>query len=245
MGMDSTAYAAEAAIEADHWWFVGRRLLFSELIRGFELALDAEILDVGTSTGTNLRLLRDLGFARITGVDQSPDAVRFCAEKGLGTVQLGDIRALQLPDRHFDLVLATDVIEHVDDDLAALRELRRVLRPGGYLLLTVPAFHLLWGLQDEVSHHERRYRLRKLLKLLHIADLSPRQYFYFNYLLFLPILAARRVMRTLKIRIASENEINAGWLNRVLITLFRFDVEDAPRLHPPFGVSARVVDTRA
>jgi SAM-dependent methyltransferase len=242
--MDLAAFAAEAAIEADHWWFVGRRALFSALIKGFGLSQDAEILDVGTSTGTNLRLLRDLGFARITGVDHSPEAVRFCAEKGLGVVQLGDIRELELPERRFDLVLATDVIEHVDDDLAALRELRRVLRPGGYLLLTVPAFHLLWGLQDHVSHHKRRYRLGKLLELLRTADLSPRQYFYFNYLLFLPILAARRLMRSCKIKIASEGEINTRWLNRVLIAVFRFDVETAPRLRPPFGVSALVVATR-
>ena len=242
--MDSAAYAIEAAIEADHWWFVGRRLLFSDLIKGFGLPRDAEILDVGTSTGTNLRLLRDLGFGRITGVDQSPDAVRFCAEKGLGAVQLGDICALQLPERRFDLVLATDVIEHVNDDLAALRELRRVLRPGGYLLLTVPAFHLLWGLQDDVGHHKRRYRLHRLLKMLPVADLSPRRYFYFNYLLFLPILTARRLMRRLKIRVASENEINTGWFNQTLTRVFRFDVRTAPWLRPPIGVSALVVATR-
>ena len=95
------------------------------------------------------------------------------------------------------------MIEHVNDDLAALRELRRVLRPGGYVLLTVPEFHLLWGLQDDVVHHKRRYRLHRLLKMLPVADLSPRRYFYFNYLLFLPILAARRLMRRLKIRVAS------------------------------------------
>jgi SAM-dependent methyltransferase len=242
--MDSAAYATEAVIEAAHWWFVGRRLLFSELIKGFGLPRDAEILDVGTGTGSNLQMLRDLGFARITGVDQSPEAIRFCAEKGLGAVNLGDIRDLQLPDRRFDLVLATDIIEHVDDDLGALRELGRVLRPGGYLLLTVPTFHLLWGLQDEISHHKRRYRLRKLLKMLRIADLSPQRYFYFNYMLFLPILAARRLMRRLKVRVASENEINTGWLNRALITVFRFDVKTAPWLRPPFGVSALVVATR-
>ena len=81
-------------------------------------------------------------------------------------------------------------------------------------LFTVPAFHLLWGLQDEVSHHRRRYRLRRLLKTLRVAELSARQHFYFNYLLFLPILATRRLMRILKIRIDSEGEIKAGWLNR-------------------------------
>ena len=154
------------------------------------------------------------------------------------------IFALQLPERRFDLVLATDVIEHVNDDLAALRELRRVLRPGGYVLLTVPEFHLLWGLQDDVVHHKRRYRLHRLLKMLPVADLSPRRYFYFNYLLFLPILAARRLMRRLKIRVASENEINTGWFNRALTRVFRFDVRTAPWLRPPMGVSALVVATR-
>jgi SAM-dependent methyltransferase len=214
--MDSTAYTAEAAIEPDHWWFVGRRLLFADLIKGFDLPLGAEILDVGTGTGTNLRLLRDLGFAHTTGVDRSPEAIRFCADKGLG----------------------------IDDDLAALRELRRVMRPGGYLLLTVPAFRLLWGLQDEVSHHKRRYTLRKLLKTLRIAELSPGEHFYFNYLLFLPILVARRLMRILKLRIVSEGEVNTEWLNRMLMSVFRFDVKTAPLLRPPIGVSALVVAMR-
>jgi SAM-dependent methyltransferase len=242
--MDTAAYAAEAAIEADHWWFAGRRLLFSDLIKRFGLAPNAEILDVGTSTGSNLRLLRDLGFDHVIGIDQSPEAIRFCAEKGLGLVRRGDIRALEFPDRRFDLVLATDIIEHVDDDLGALRELRRVLKPGGYLLLTVPAFRLLWGVQDEVSHHKRRYSLRNLLSTLRVAELSPREHFYFNYLLFPLILAARRLMRIFRIRVESEGKINARWLNRVLRAVFQFDVRTAPLIRPPIGVSALVVTTR-
>jgi hypothetical protein len=112
------------------------------------------------------------------------------------------------------------------------------------LLLTVPAFHPLGGLQDDVSHHKRRYRLHRLLKVLPVADLSPRRYFCFNYLLFLPILAARRLMRRLKIRVASENEINIGWFNRAPTTVFRFDVRTAPWLRPPIGFSSLVIATR-
>ncbi len=149
--MEVATYAAEATIEANHWWFVGRRLLFSRIVQGFDLPDSAKILDVGTGTGANLRMLRDLGFDQVTGVDQSPEAIRFCAEKGLGKVQPGNACALPFPDRQFDLVLATDVIEHVDDDLAALREIRRVAKPGGHLLLTVPTFPILWGLQDDVK----------------------------------------------------------------------------------------------
>jgi SAM-dependent methyltransferase len=242
--MDIATYAAEAAIEADHWWYVGRRLLFSDIIKAFGLTESAEILDVGTSAGTNLRMLRDLGFARIIGVDQSPEAIRFCAEKGLGKVQLGDVCALPFGDRRFDLVLATDIIEHVEDDLSALRELRRVLKPGRHLLLTVPAFRLLWGLEDDVSHHQRRYRLPELLEKLDRADLSPVQHFYFNYLLFLPILATRYLMRIINLRVATEGELNTEWLNRMLTLLFRLDVRTAARLRPPVGVSALVVATR-
>jgi len=178
--MDVAAYAVEAAVEQNHWWFAGRRLLFADMIKGLNVPLVADVLDVGPGTGTNLRLLRDLGFTRVTGVDQSPEAIRFCAEKELGSVQLGNVCALPFPDESFDLILATDVIEHVEDDLSALRELHRILRPGKFLLLTVPAFPLLWGLQDEVSHHRRRYRINQLLERLLSADLSPRQHFYFN-----------------------------------------------------------------
>jgi SAM-dependent methyltransferase len=206
---------------------------------------DAAILDAGTGTGANLRLLRTLGFARVTGIDFSAEAIRFCAEKGLGEVQPGDVCALPFADRQFDLVLATDIIEHVEDDLAALREIRRVLRPGGHSLLTVPAFPILWGLQDEVSHHRRRYRLPLLVERLRAAGLTPRRCFYFNYLLFLPILAARRLMRILNIRLASEGEVNTEWLNRMLTPLFRLDVKTAPWLRPPFGASALVTAIRA
>jgi len=242
--MDIATYAAEAGIEADHWWFVGRRALFSNIIRKFKLPPDADILDVGTSTGTNLRLLRDLGFTRITGVDRSPMAIQFCANKGLGQVRCGDVCALPFPDASFDLVLATDIIEHVDDDLQALRELRRVVKQGSPILVTVPAFPVLWGLQDEISHHKRRYRLAHLLTKLNNVNLHPQQHFYFNYVLFLPILVARRLMRVFKPRVDSENQINTKWLNRALTVLFRFDVMTAPWLHSPFGVSALVISMR-
>lgn len=132
--MDTAGYAVEAGIEADHWWFAGRRFLSSQIIRRFNLSQDAEILDVGTGTGANLRLLRELGFTRVTGVDQSPEAIRFCAEKGLGEVRLGEVCALPLSDERFDLILATDVIEHVEDDVSGMREIRRVLKRGRPLL---------------------------------------------------------------------------------------------------------------
>jgi SAM-dependent methyltransferase len=239
--MDKAAYAVESIVEASHWWFVGRRTLFSRIIEDLGLSREAAVLDVGTGTGTNLRMLRNLGFNRVIGLDQSPDAIQFCAEKGLGDVQLGDLCHLPFSDNSFDLVLATDIVEHIPNDMSAMREIRRVLKAGGHLLLTVPAFQLLWGLQDDVSHHQRRYRMPNLLGKLLAAGLSPQRYFYFNYLLFLPILVARLLMRLLRVRVASENELNPGWLNRILLPLFLFDIRTATLLKPPIGVSALVV----
>src|SRR6266480_4269479 len=142
--MDATAYALEAEAEATHWWFTGRRRLFAREIDKTGLSRTSRVLDVGTSTGANLRLLRDLGFRAVDGLDFSQDAIRYCREKGLGLVRLGDVCGMPFVNGSFDLVLATDIIEHVDDDLKALREIGRVLRPGGKVLITVPAFPILW-----------------------------------------------------------------------------------------------------
>lgn len=239
--MESDTYAIEADVEATHWWFTERRRLFSRLIAKFGLASDARILDIGTSTGTNLRMLRDLGYVRSEGLDASEDAVRWCAAKGYGKVTRGDVCAMPFPDGEFDLVLATDIIEHVDDDAAALREIRRVLKPDGRVLITVPAFQSLWGVQDEIGQHKRRYRARQVQQRAKAAGLAVFKKFYFNYLLFLPILLVRTVIRASRVQVRNENEMNSPVINRILKAIFRFDVWTAPLLHPPFGVSYLVV----
>ena len=239
--MEQSTYAVEAEVEATHWWFTERRRLFGRIIGEFDLTADARILDIGTSTGTNLRMLRDLGFVRYEGLDFSEDAVRWCSEKGYGKVTQGDVCRLPFPDATFDVVLATDIVEHVDDDLGALTEIRRVLKPSGRVLITVPAFKLLWGLQDEVAHHKRRYRAKQLLLLAANAGLVVQKKFYFNYILFLPILFARLMIRLLGIRLNSENQMNSPLINRILKRVFRFDVWSAPFVRPPFGVSYLIV----
>ena len=235
--MNLAAYAIEAEVEETHWWFVGRRVLFGREIAGLGLSREASILDVGTSTGTNLRMLADLGFLHVVGLDISDEAIRFCAEKGLGVVRPGDICDLPFEDASLDLVLATDLIEHVDDDRLALSEIARVLVPGGNAVITVPAFQSLWGLQDEVAHHLRRYRLPMLRNAIEAVGLRPVRCFHFNYLLFLPIWFARQILRVFDIKISSESQVNTRLLNRLLRRVFDLDVQTAPWLAPPFGVS--------
>jgi SAM-dependent methyltransferase len=237
----SSTYGENEAIDAKHWWYVVRRKLFARLIRELKLPSGAAVLDAGTSTGPNLGVLRDLGFSDIHGVDLSPEALRFCQSKGFTQVRLGDICALPYPDESFDLVLATDVIEHVDHDDRALREIRRVLRPGGTALLTVPAFQCLWGVTDDISEHRRRYLLGPLRERLNMADLSVDRTWYFNYLLFLPILIARRIVRLFPGKVRNENHLNFPLLNWVLIKVFAFDAWTAEHVRPPFGVSIMAI----
>src|SRR5262249_17981683 len=108
--MRTPTYTVEAAVEETHWWFVGRRRLFGRELARAGLSVNARTLDVGTSTGSNLRLLRDCGFTRVTGLDLSAEAIRLCEAKGFGPVRQGSICAMPFPDGAFDLVLATDII---------------------------------------------------------------------------------------------------------------------------------------
>ncbi|MBD2015733.1 class I SAM-dependent methyltransferase [Microcoleus sp. FACHB-53] len=235
--MEFETYAIEAKVAAYHWWFVGRRHLLSKLLKQLALPKDASILDVGTGTGSNLSVLRELGYTAVKGIDSSIEAIHYCHEKGFKNVTLGDIGNLPFPDGTFQLVLATDVIEHIDNDLAALSEIRRVLASEGRAIVTVPAFKILWGTQDEVSHHKRRYLKKELLGKAKNVGFNCLNIFYFNYILFLPILAARSVIKLLKLGVKNENSINNDFLNNLFKVIFTFDVMSSPTLSPPFGVS--------
>lgn len=239
--MQTAVYEVEHAVEANHWWFVGRRKLLRSLLKRATTPSQTRVLDIGTGTGGNLRLLRELDFQSIDGIDFSEDAVRYCQEKGFSQVQLGDACQMPYSDGSFDLALATDVLEHLDDDNLAAREMFRVLKPGGLALITVPAFPCLWGLQDEVSHHFRRYRMGGLLGCLNRAGFTVEKKFHFNYLLFGPIWLARQIIRRAKVSLRSENELNSPFLNAILNGIFTFDVRTAPILHPPVGVSICVL----
>ena len=247
--MDQGVYDVEARVEAEHWWFCGRRRLFASELRLLNVGIEANCLDIGTGTGSNLRMLRQQGYRNVTGVDLDPLAIRYCLTKGFASVLLAEATSLPFATAQFDVVLATDTVEHIEDDRKALHEIYRVLAPGGHVMISVPAFPSLWGLQDDVAHHKRRYRLADLAQKVRSSGLQIRRSYYFNFLLFVPIWLARQFNRIVGIKLASENEINSIGLNQLLFGVFSLDVRLAPVLHPPFGVSImmigqKTIDTR-
>jgi SAM-dependent methyltransferase len=187
-------------------------------------------------------MLADFGVAE--GVDVSAEALDFCRARGLGKVRQGAAENLPYEDAQFDLVTGLDVVEHLDDDVAGLSEMRRVLRPGGRALLFVPAFMFLWGVQDDISHHRRRYTLPELRARLAAAGLTVERASYANITFFAPILLGRVLMRVTGLRPASENNINIGALNGLLGRVLGAENWWLRRMSFPFGVSAICVARR-
>jgi SAM-dependent methyltransferase len=229
-------------VEQSHWWHIGRRKIIASFVEDICRRVTdrrPRILDVGCGTGANLLMLSKFGDAE--GVDVSEDALAFCRERGLENVKLGAAEQLPYDDGTFDLVTALDVVEHLDDDLAGLREMRRVLRPGGRVLLFVPTFMFLWGLQDDVSHHRRRYRMPELGRVLEQAGFEVERSTYANITFFMPILAMRKLMRLTGIKAESENNINVSALNGVLARMLGAESEILKYVNIPFGVSGLCV----
>ena len=240
--MKEHTYPIMFRVEQSHWWYIGRRKILASFVEDICRRVTdrrPRILDVGCGTGANLLMLSEYGDAE--GVDISEDALAFCRERGLEKVRLGAGEKLPYADGTFDLVTALDVVEHMDDDLAGLREMRRVLRPGGRVLLFVPTFMFLWGVQDDVSNHRRRYRMPELKRVLEKAGFEIERTTYANITFFLPILLMRKLMRVTGITAASENNINVPALNGVLGSVLGAESFVLRYMNIPFGVSGLCV----
>ena len=243
--MQAHHYPLVYQVEETHWWYLGRRRIIQCLVEQILQTLNSpnpRILDVGCGTGANLKMLA--AFGKAEGVDISTQAVDFCRERGLNSVKLGAAEQLPYENASFELVTALDVIEHLDDDDAGLREMRRVLSPDGRLLLFVPAFMFLWGVQDDVSNHRRRYTLPRLLKAVEAAGFAVEWSSYANISFFFPVLVVRSVMRWLGLRADTEYGINISPLNGPFSQLFAAERFVLKGGKIPFGVSAVCIARR-
>ncbi len=241
--MQQHTYAIMDEVEGSHWWFVGRRSILDSFLKGIVAKIrkpDAtlKILDVGCGTGANIEMLSAYGESE--GVDVSDDALEFCRKKGL-KVQKGLAETLPYDDDAFDLTTALDVVEHLDDDIAGLKEMFRVTRGGGYSLIFVPAFMWLWGVQDDISNHRIRYTRSQIVERLRTAGYEVERATYANWTFFTPILAGRTIMKVTGIKPESENNITISALNGVFGKLFGAERFWLKNFNFPFGVSIVIV----
>jgi len=223
--------------EETQWWYAGMRAISMALL-GPALAPrpgKARILDAGCGTGHNLGHLSRLG--RAVGVDLSDDALRYCRIRGVAAAK-GSLLALPFPDATFDCVTSFDVLYHrwVADDRAAVAELARVLRPGGVLLVRVPALRALWGAHDEAVHSRHRYTRAEVKRLVHGAGLEVVRASYGNTLLF-PLLAARRTLDRVTGRHGSDVAFLPAPLERAFRALLEMEARLIRRVSFPVGAS--------
>ena len=257
--MQSHTYPLMYEVEGSHWWFVGRRLILESFLRQIAEKFKQEkvnvkdtfnslqdedngslqILDVGCGTGANLEMLAKFGAA--TGVDVSEDALEFCRKRGLERVKQGLAEDLPFNSESFDLVTALDVVEHLDDDLAGLREMCRVLQKNGRALIFVPAFMFLWGVQDDVSNHRRRYTKKQIVAQLEKASFEIERVTYANLTFFAPVFLGRTLMKITGFRPESENNLTLTSINGFLGQLFGAERHFLRFTNFPFGVSIVVV----
>lgn len=229
--METYLHELQAKIQETHWWFRGRRRLIETFLE--PLGHTESTLEVGCGTGPNAGVL-EAGTSRLVGLDRDAVALRHACHTC--RVQ-ADAGALPFRDGAFHRVVALDVMEHVRDHVALARELGRVTRPGGHILVFVPALPILWGVQDELSHHERRYTRRQLVETLRAGGLCVDRTSYFNTLLFPPILSVRLLCRLWRPSKRSENEWTPRWLNAPLAALFSSESRWLRRHDLPIGVS--------
>jgi SAM-dependent methyltransferase len=229
--LDTALYDRFFDTEDRHWWFVGRRRLVTDALA--RTRVRGRILDLGCGTGGVLAHLGEFGTA--LGLDPAPEAARYCKRRDVPMV-VGSGLALPFADASFDAILAQDVIEHVPDDVALLREVQRVLRPGGVLLVTVPALPWLWSSHDDVNHHYRRYTLRTLEESLRAGGFRSGKVSYYNSLL-MPLAIARKFFQRLAGGDEHHLEDLPGPLNGLLRGILTAEGHVIHRRSLPVGAS--------
>lgn len=231
--MEAIAYDRIWEIEQDMWWYRGRRAVCFELLRRH--APRGRVLDVGCGTGYNLKLLEEFG--ETFGVDPSHEALDYCRKRGSQRVQEASAERLPFPDRHFGLVTAFDVIEHIADDDGALREWNRVLAPSGTLLIYTPALPWLYGEHDRIVQHQRRYYKGQLVERVQRAGFRLLHASYVNMLVLPMVIGVRLAVALMPRRPHVEMSIPSRPVNWALTQLCYAEVPVVLGPGLPIGLS--------
>ena len=234
--MEDQLYQSFFDVEMRHWWFVARRGIILDSIEStLHLNPRSKILDVGCGVGGMLVSLSERYEAY--GTDTSALAIEFCRKRGLKNAFECDLKGFPLANIEFDLIMLLDVIEHVDDDQALLREAFQRLKKGGFVLVTVPAYQFLWTRHDDVNHHKRRYTGSRLRGVLSESGFQVDRLSYFNTLLFPLAFVTRLLHKVLRSNTQSELSIPPFPLNDVLRSIFSLERPLLRRFSFWFGLS--------
>lgn len=238
--MERIIFDRMAALDQTHWWYIARRQILSDTIRrSIKLPHSARILEIGCGTGHNFSMLGSFG--TVDGLEVDDEARTLAARRlgrPVGNARLPELQGIQ--DQSYDLVALLDVLEHVSNDDAALSSIARKLKPGGRILLTVPANRWMWSAHDKVHHHFRRYNANDLKEVIAAAGLEASLITHFNTILF-PLAAAFRLFGMLVGREEADDALPSPFFNFAFRMLFGFEQHLVGRIPLPFGVSLLAV----
>jgi SAM-dependent methyltransferase len=238
--MERVVYDRMAELDSRHWWYRARRDILARLIeREIRLPEEPRILEIGCGTGHNLMMLRRFG--RVDGIEIDGAARALASSRlghAVGDAPLPDLKGV--PEHHYDLVALLDVLEHVEDDRAALASIARRLKPGGHILVTVPAFPWMWSAHDVVNHHHRRYTKGSLKTVVAEAGLRVDFLSYFNSLLF-PLAAAARLAGRITGKEDSDDALPPRPVNALFEAVFGLERHAIGRVPFPPGVSLAAI----
>lgn len=246
--MSPDAYMQMAEVQDTHWWFVARRKILVEQIKALQLPADADILEIGSGTGANLDFLA--AFGSVTGLEMSAAAIEFASRRApaLPSVTLHQGMCPQdiaIVGKKFDLICLFDVLEHIDDDAEALRRLGQFLKPGGTLMVTVPAYLWMWGPHDVQLHHRRRYSKHSLHACCKAGNVSIERMSSFNCFLFPLAAGMRMVDKLMKRTVASGLAVPFGPMNWAFAKVFGAERFLLRRSNLPWGLSLLLVGKKA
>lgn len=235
--METYTYQMMRQLEEEHWWFVARRNILKGVLSTLQLPQLCEILEVGCGTGGNISFLRKFG--NVICVESDESAAELARERALAPILPGRLpNEMPAFDRQFDLIVLFDVIEHIDEDDESLRVLSRLLKPGGRIVLTVPAFSFLWSQHDEENHHKRRYHRNNLSALATLNGLSLDYISYFNFWLFPLVASIRMIRKVIPYRESWQDmKLPAAVPNRILKSIFNSERHFVGKRYLPFGMS--------
>lgn len=234
--MEEALYRQFEEICVDHWWFRGRLMILKSVFEKF-IPVPSEILDVGCGTGSYFNILDKFG--KVSGTESSPKVIDDLRSRNIqNEIFIAELPKMNL-GRKFDCVTAFEILEHVEDDQAALRNIGDHLKDAGLLIGTVPAYRWLWSKHDDLAHHYHRYTKGELEKKLATAGFKIKKISYYNTFLF-PIAATVRLLKkTLlkKVLPVSDFSIKGGMLDIVWEKIFAFERHFLKFLNFPFGFS--------
>jgi SAM-dependent methyltransferase len=239
--MDAAAYTQMAAHEGRHWWFVGRRAVIAGLLDRIAMPANARILEAGCGTGGNLSYFQLLG--SVAAFEPYAPAVEIARDRNpTATLEDGALPdRLPFPDASFDLVAALDVLEHVDDDVAALDALVRLAKPGAYIVVTVPTHPFLWGRHDRRLHHVRRYGVADLSDLCRRTETELLYFGPFNTFLAPIAVVARVAEKFLPLNFGNQERLPPPPINAALAAVFSLEGRLVRHVRLPFGLSHAVI----